>query len=50
MVGAEQVYGYTKEEAVGASSYELIATPEAQKETQNVIASVFQGKTFANML
>jgi len=47
---AEQVYGYSKAEAVGASSYELIVTPEAQEGTQHVIDSVFQGETFANML
>lgn len=47
---AEQIYGYTKEEAVGTSSYDLIVTPETHEETKNVIVGVFQGKTFENMM
>jgi PAS domain S-box-containing protein len=48
--GAEQIYGYTNEEAIGSSSYDLIVTPETQEDTKNVIEDVFQGKTFVNMI
>ena len=47
---AEQIYGYSKDEAVGASSYDLIVTPETHTETMNVITGIFQGKTFTNMV
>ena len=47
---AEQVYGYSKEEAIGRSSFDLIVTPETQEETRNVVAGVFEGKVFANRI
>ncbi|MBN2183608.1 MAG: PAS domain S-box protein, partial [Sedimentisphaerales bacterium] len=42
---AEEVYGYTKQEAIGASAYELIVTDETKKATDDVIQNVFKGKT-----
>ncbi len=42
---AEKVYGYTKAEAVGTSAYELIVTDKTKKTTDEVIQSVFEGKT-----
>ena len=47
---AEQIYGYSKKEAIGRSSFDLIVTPETQEETKKVLTSVFQGKSFANMI
>ncbi len=46
---AERIYGYTKQEAIGASSYDLIVTPETHDETTRVISAVFEGKTFADL-
>ncbi|MFC1744987.1 PAS domain S-box protein, partial [Candidatus Riflebacteria bacterium] len=43
---AERVYGYTKEEAIGASSYDLIVTPQTKEATMQVIKGVFEGKSF----
>ena len=42
---AQQVYGYTKKEAVGASAYDLIVTPMTNKAMDRVIHAVFEGKT-----
>jgi PAS domain S-box-containing protein len=42
---SEQVYGYTEPEAVGASSYDLIVTPETREATALVIERVFSGET-----
>ena len=47
---AERIYGYSKKEAIGASSYDLMVTPEAFEKTKNVIATIFQGKTFESMI
>jgi PAS domain S-box-containing protein len=43
--GAEEVYGYTRQEAVGASVYDLIVTPATKEDTMKVIEEVFAGKT-----
>ena len=43
---AEQVYGYTKQEAIGASAYDLIVTPTTKEATEEVIQGTFDGKTF----
>ncbi len=40
---AEQVYGYTRNEAVGASIYDLIVTPGTKAATDRVIEGVFAG-------
>ncbi len=48
--GAEKIYGHTQKEAVGASIYHLIVTPETQDETKKVIAGVIQGQTFSNLI
>lgn len=40
---AEQMYGYTESEAVGASAYELIVTPETKEATDQIIERVFNG-------
>ena len=45
---AEQVYGYTKKEAVGASAYDLIVTPMTKKYTHEVIERVFSGELIAD--
>jgi PAS domain S-box-containing protein len=42
---AEKVYGYTKEEAVGSSAFDLIVTPMTKDATDKVIQEVFDGKT-----
>ena len=47
---AERMYGFSKKEAVGTSSYKLMVTPETQMETKNVIAGIFQGQSFRNMV
>jgi two-component system cell cycle sensor histidine kinase/response regulator CckA len=41
---AERVYGYTKDEAIGANSYDLIVTPMTKEATDRVIQKVFAGK------
>ena len=43
--GCEQIYGYTREEAVGASSYDLIVTANTRAATDEVIGKVFNGET-----
>ncbi|MFC1744989.1 PAS domain S-box protein [Candidatus Riflebacteria bacterium] len=43
---AEEVYGYTKDEAIGASSYDLIVTPQTEEATARLIKEVFEGKSF----
>jgi PAS domain S-box-containing protein len=43
-VEAENVYGYTKTEAVGANGYDLIVTPETKENTKEVIRRVFAGE------
>ena len=45
---AEQSYGYTDQEAVGASIHDLIATPETKASTDQVIADVFAGRSVVN--
>ncbi|MFC1461962.1 PAS domain S-box protein [Verrucomicrobiota bacterium] len=42
---AEEVYGYSEEEAVGATAYDLIVTPDTKDATDEVIAQVFAGKS-----
>jgi len=46
-LAAEVVYGYTKEEAIGASAYDLIVTPETKEATDQVIQGVFAGEFIA---
>ncbi len=41
---AERIYGYTSEEAVGASAYDLIVTPATKEVTNQVIQEVFAGQ------
>lgn len=41
---AESVYGYTEQEAVGASAYALIVTPMTKDATQRTIRAVFEGQ------
>ena len=41
---AEQVYAYTKAEAVGRSAYDLIVTTDTRQATDEVIAAVFAGQ------
>ncbi len=43
--GAEQIYGYSKSEAVGKSAYDLIVTPYTHEATGKTIRNVFAGKT-----
>ncbi len=45
---AERIYGYSKEEAIGASAYDLIVTPVTREATEEVIKGVFEGKIFEN--
>lgn len=45
---SERVYGYTKKEAIGKSSYDLIVTPATYSQTQVVVKSVFEGEAFLN--
>ena len=45
---AECVYGYTKEEAIGANGPDLAVTPETKKDTYEVIAKVFRGESVTN--
>ncbi|MDP6635430.1 MAG: PAS domain S-box protein [Phycisphaerae bacterium] len=42
---AEQVYGYSSAEAIGASAYDLIVTEGTKEATEEVIARVFAGQT-----
>ena len=42
---AEEAYGYTREEAVGANVYDLIVTPVTREATDEVIRRVFDGET-----
>ncbi len=43
---AKQIYGYNREEAVGATVYDLIVTPGTEENTDQVIDQVFSGKCF----
>lgn len=43
-LAAEEVYGYTKEEAIGFSAYDLIVTPATEEATKEVIKRVFEGE------
>lgn len=47
---AEKIYGYTEQEAVGASSYDLIVTPETVEQTQKIIDNIFQGEIAVNQI
>ncbi len=47
---AESIYGYTEQEAVGASSYDLIVTPETVEQTQDVIDKIFEGEPAVNQI
>ncbi len=42
---AEHIYGYAKDEAVGAKAYDLIVTPNTKDATDQVIKGVFEGLT-----
>jgi len=44
---AEQIYGYGREEAIGASAYDLIVTPKTREATKSVIESIFLGETIS---
>ena len=41
---AEHMYGYTESEAIGATAYELIVTPETREATDQIIERVFKGE------
>ena len=42
---AERIYGYSKDEAVGANAYDLIVTAATKNATDQTIQDVFNGKT-----
>ena len=46
---AEQVYGYTEEEAIGACIFDLIGTPKTKENYKEIIARVFSGESFNNI-
>lgn len=46
---AEHVYGYRKEEALGRTVFELIATEQTREATEKVIRGVFQGESFVGL-
>ena len=47
---AEKIYGYTEQEVVGASNYDLVVTPGGLRSTQAIIGKVFQGETVVNQI
>ena len=47
---AEKIYGYTPQEAVGASSYDLIVTPETLEVTRKAIDRIFQGDSAVDQI
>ena len=47
---AEKIYGYAEQEAIGASSYDLLSTPRTVEKTKTNYAKIFQGDTVIDQI
>ncbi|TAK08389.1 MAG: PAS domain S-box protein, partial [Candidatus Manganitrophaceae bacterium] len=45
--GAEIIFGFAREEALGRSIYDLIIPPDRKKETENAVQAVLEGRPVA---
>lgn len=48
--GAEEIFGYTADEAIGHSVASLIVPPDLQDEEQNILARIRHGEKIANFI